>query len=112
MSLPVLNVALTLEAPERVADGMGGARIEWRALGVLYAELRPAAAREVAGQTGQMPRLDWRVLTRAFRAGDPRRPQPGQRFRMGARLLRIEAVAEFGPGGRYLQSRATEEVLP
>lgn len=107
-----LNTPLVLETGARLADGMGGARVEWRALGVLYAELRADPPREVAGQTGQAPRIVWRIVTRGFGVGDPRRPCPGQRFRLGARLFRIEAVAELGARGRYLQSRATEEVSP
>lgn len=108
----LLNTPLVLEEAARHADGMGGARVGWRALGVLYAEMRADPPREVAGETGQAPRLVWRVVTRGFGAGDARRPRPGQRFRLGARLFRIEAVAELGARGRYLQSRAIEEVSP
>ena len=36
--LALLVAYWVLESPERVADGMGGYRVEWRALGILYDE--------------------------------------------------------------------------
>ncbi|MDO5528355.1 MAG: head-tail adaptor protein [Paracoccus sp. (in: a-proteobacteria)] len=110
--LPALTVPLRLEAPERVPDQMGGAFISWRALGVLYADMRAAPSRESAGQSGPEVRVMWRILTRAFPPSDPRRPRAGQRFCLGARVFRIEAVAESAGGGRILQTLASEEFEP
>lgn len=48
---------------------------------------------------------------RGARDADPRRPRPEQRFRMGARVFRIEAVAEADPAGLWLDCIAKEERL-
>lgn len=107
--VPRLNVALTLEAAERQPDGMGGARLVWRALGVLHAQMQSGAGRLRGAQAGAESQLAWRITLRAAPQGDPRRPLPGQRLRMGERLFRIDAVAETGPAGRYLRITALEE---
>ena len=51
------------------------------------------------------------ITLRAAREGDPRRPRPGQRFRMGARVFPIEAVAEADGAGLWLDCVAREERL-
>jgi head-tail adaptor len=43
--------------------------------------------------------------------GSDRRPRPDQRFREGARLFRILAVAEADAQGLYLTCFAREEVV-
>ncbi|SDE67871.1 Phage head-tail joining protein [Paracoccus isoporae] len=109
MAVPRLNVPLTLETAEREPDGMGGQRLVWRALGVVYAQMLSGAGRLRGAQAGAESRLAWRIILRAAPPGDPRRPAPGQRLRSGARLFRIDAVAEDGPDGRYLRINAVEE---
>ncbi|MFC0340084.1 head-tail adaptor protein [Paracoccus niistensis] len=111
MSAPRATVPLVLERPERVADGMGGYRMEWRSLGILYAQMRAGSGAERQGEVGAESVVPWRITVRAARAGDPRRPGAGQRFRMGGRVFRIEAVAEADGAGLWLDCRAREEGL-
>lgn len=100
---------LLLEAPWRVPDGMGGQATQWRALGAVWGAMRASAGREARGEVGAVSTVTWAITLRAAPAGDPRRPKTGQRLRMGARLFRIEAVAETGPAGRWLTCHAIEE---
>ncbi|MDO5641889.1 MAG: head-tail adaptor protein [Paracoccus sp. (in: a-proteobacteria)] len=109
MAVRRLNVPLILEADERAADGMGGHRVTWRALGILHAALDAGAGRMLGGEAGRQGVAPWRITLRAFAPGDPRRPAPGQRLRMGARIFRIHAVAEADPAGRYLSVTAMED---
>lgn len=109
MSAPRLTVPLELESPEQVKDGMGGYRVEWRVLGRLFAEMKAGAGREALAEVGPRSEVTWRVVTRGFPEGDPRRPRPEQRFRMGTRLFLIDAVAERDTFGRFLTSYAREE---
>lgn len=97
-----------LETPERLADGMGGHSVAWRRLGTLWAELSAQPARAERGDVGAQARVRWKIVVPGARAGDPRRPHPGQRLRMGARVFAIEAVAETGPAGRDLVVWASE----
>ncbi|WP_116084118.1 head-tail adaptor protein [Tropicimonas sp. IMCC34011] len=109
MTVPRLNRSLVLEARERVPDGHGGVRTGWRALGSLWGELKAGAAREAG--LGDLPgtRVQWRITVRASPEGNLARPVAGQRFAMGARKFRINAVAEGDIEGRYLLCHASEE---
>ncbi|MBU2958631.1 head-tail adaptor protein [Paracoccus sp. 1_MG-2023] len=107
MSTPELNVALDLEAPDRVADGMGGWTTGWRRLGRLWCAMDARSGREKTTRLGMVSVVQWRITTHAAPAGDPRRPEPGQRLRNGTRVFVIEAVAEAG--GRHLDCFAREE---
>lgn len=115
MSAPRLTVPLMLETPVRVPDGMGGFRLTWQAIGQLWAEMRSGAGSERFAEVGAQSVVSWRITVRAVPAGDPRRPRPEQRLRMGegatARRFRIEAVAEADPSGRWLACVAKEESL-
>ena len=111
MSAPRATVPLVLESPERVADGMGGYRMEWRALGILYAQMRAGTGAERPGEIGAESVVPWRITLRGARGRDPRRPRPEQRFRMGERVFRIEAVAEADAAGLWLVCLAREERL-
>lgn len=102
-------VRLTLESPLRVDDGAGGYRVTWRRLGWLWGAMRAGTGRERGAQVGPESLVRWRIAVRGAAAGDLRRPVAGQRFRLGARLFRIEAVAERDPAGRWLNCFATEE---
>ncbi|MCR9126079.1 MAG: head-tail adaptor protein [Rhodobacteraceae bacterium] len=110
MSVPRLNRPLILEALDRVADGAGGYVENWLALGTLWAQVdaRTGRARAEVGQTLGVTSL--RIVVRAAPAGSPARPEPGQRFRDGARVYLIEAVAERDATGAYLTCFAEEEV--
>lgn len=106
-----LATPLVLEARAAVPDGAGGQVPGWVALGTLWAELRLRSGGE-RGEAGlALSRLAWRVVVRAAPHGAASRPEPGQRFREGARLLAIEAVAMEDPAGRYLTCFCREEGL-
>lgn len=109
MNVPRLNVELTLEDGLRVPDGMGGHRLDWREAGRLWAALEARSGREKGTGAGLVSVVQWRITVRGAPGGDPRRPRPGQRFRLGARLFRIEAVAEADGMGRHLDCFAREE---
>lgn len=109
MSVPKLGVRLELEGSVRQQDGMGGYRVIWQPIGVLWAEMRAGAGRERGAEVGAESVVAWRITVRGARAGDPRRPAPGQRLRMGRRLFAIEAVAEQDKAGMWLTCFAREE---
>lgn len=104
-----MRVRLALEVPERIDDGAGGYRVSWRRLGWLWAAMDAGAGRRRGAQVGPESVVRWRITMRGAPAGDPRRPLAGQRLRLGARLFRIEAVAERDATGRWLDCFATEE---
>lgn len=105
-----LNRLLKLEHRQRVADGAGGYAEAWHELGELWAEVTVRTGR--GADYGLLPtgRTAWRIVVRGAPFGTPSRPVAGQRFRDGARVYRIDAVAERDPEGRYLVCFATEEV--
>lgn len=104
-----LNRALLLEAPVTVADGAGGFVQSWAVLGTLWAEVLPGAGREVGGDVA-VAQVAYRITVRAAPVWSEARPKPEQRFRDGARLFTILAVAERDAEGRYLTCFAREEV--
>lgn len=112
MSAPRLTRALVLEAPVDTADGAGGTATGWTPRGTLWAEVVAGTGREVAGAGGTVAATPYRITVRAAPPGCEARPRPGQRFREGARVWRIRAVAEADPAGRYLTCFAEEEVAP
>lgn len=106
-----LNTRLALEAAERQPDGLGGYATDWRQLGWLWAEMDARSGREQGTGAGLVSVVRWRITTHAAPVGDPRRPRPGQRFRLGQRLFVIEAVAERDTAGRFVDCFAREEDL-
>ena len=110
MKAPSLNRRLVLEGPDRVPDGAGGFREVWRPLGELWGEVRPGMGRERRQDYAVISAVHYRVIVRAAPWGAPSRPTPDQRFREGARVLRIHAVGEHDAEGRYLTCFAYEEV--
>ncbi|MFC5736369.1 head-tail adaptor protein [Sinirhodobacter huangdaonensis] len=110
MSAPRLTRRLVLEAPARVADGAGGFGAGWTVRGTLWAGMSAGSGRARAGEDVALGTLSWKIVVRAAPAGSPRRPEAGQRFRDGARIFAILAVAEADPGARYLTCFAREEV--
>lgn len=105
-----LNRRLILEAPERLADGAGGFSEGWVPLGVLWAEVVARTGREKQGEAAPVSNVGYRITVRGAPVGDSNRPAPEQRFRDGARVFRILAVAERDADGRYLTCFAEEEV--
>ncbi len=110
MTAPRLNRRLVLETPQRLDDGAGGYVESWQALGTVWAEVTPRTGRETAVSEAALAAVSYRIKVRGAPVGDAQRPAPEQRFREGARLFHIQAVAEDDPTGRYLTCFATEEV--
>ncbi|MEX3315099.1 phage head closure protein [Sulfitobacter sp. PS-8MA] len=109
MSRPHLNRALILETPQRVSDGAGGFVESWQPLGTLWAEVRARTGRETAQSGAAVSRMAFKITVRAAPQGAPARPTAQQRFREGARIFTIQAVAETDSAGRYLTCFAQEE---
>jgi head-tail adaptor len=107
-----LNRRLTLETAQRVNDGAGGFDETWTALGTLWAHVRPRTGRLASGETGAVSVGGFRVTVRGAPQGHTSRPEPGQRFRAGTRLFRIDAVTEEEPAGLYLICHCQEVVAP
>ena len=108
---PRLTRHLVLETPQRVSDGAGGFTESWAALGTLWAHLEARTGRETSGAAMAVSLARYRVTLRAAPPGSSARPVAGQRFREGARLFRILAVAEADTDGRYLVADTEEEVI-
>ncbi len=111
MSTPRLNRKLVLEEALRVSDGAGGYALDWQALGTLWAEVSAGTGNERAGEFVTLASVPYRIVVRGAPQGSPSRPRPEQRFRDGARLFRILAVAEADAEGHYLTCFAREEVV-
>tara|TARA_R110002094_G_scaffold26830_2_gene39525 strand:- start:797 stop:1135 length:339 start_codon:yes stop_codon:yes gene_type:complete len=109
MSAPVLSHALILEAPERAEDGAGGFVEGWVVLGTLWAQIEARTGRETAQGGAPISRVSHRIVVRGGPFGSQQRPKPQQRFRDGARVFAIEAVAERDRDGRYLTCFVAEE---
>ena len=108
---PQLTRTLVLEKPTRVSDGSGGFTQGWAVLGTLWADMRAGSGREIAGQVVAVARVPYVIVVRSALVGSPQRPLVDQRFRDGARIFRILAVAETDPGGRYLTCLTDEEIV-
>lgn len=106
-----LNHRLELEERARTPDGAGGFIEDWRPLGTLWGEMRSGAGRTRGDDLTASSEVPYRIIVRGAPFGAPSRPRAGQRFRMGHRLFRIEAVAESEPDGRYLTCFTHEELV-
>lgn len=94
---------LVLETPIEVADGMGGVTRSFLAVDVLWAAIETSGAPEVtADRPGAV--LAHRISVRA-----PAAIAPGDRFRLGARILAIDAVSDPDNRGRELLCLCREE---
>lgn len=105
-----LNRRLVLEQTVRLPDGAGGWQESWAALGVLWADIRARTGRDAGGEAAHLSTTGYRIVVRAAPHGAPSRPRPGQRFRDGARVFAITAVAEHDGNARFLTCFAEEEV--
>ena len=110
MTRPDLSRRLVLEEAVRAPDGAGGFRDTWQARGVLWAQIQAGGGRQRLRDFTTISGVTSRIIVRAAPDGAPSRPRPDQRFREGARLFRILAVAETDEDGRYLTCFAREEV--
>lgn len=111
MSAPRLNRQLLLEAPDVLSDGAGGFVQGWVPLGMVWANVSPRSGRETARSGAAVSRMSYRIIIRGAPAGSDKRPTAQHRFREGARIFTIEAVAEHDPEGRYLVCFVQEEQI-
>ena len=109
MRLPRLTRLMVLETPVRIQDGAGGHTTNWTPKGSLYVEVKPGAGRQARGEITALSRLTCRIITRAAAIGTASRPVPGDRFREGSRLFRVDAVAAYDRGAHYLTCYTVEE---
>ncbi len=110
MNLPFLNRKLTLEHAVRTSDRAGGFKSRWEVLGSLWAEITPGTGAERGANALALSRVPLKITVRSAPVGSDARPVAGQRFREGARVYSILAVAERDTRARFLICRAEEEV--
>lgn len=110
MSAPRLTRQLVLETQVKTPDGAGGYTTSWQPRGTLWAEVSARTGREKAGGAGALSSTQFRIRVRAAPFGAPSRPTADDRFREGARVFRILAVAEADATARYLICFAEEEL--
>lgn len=112
MSKLNLNRALVLETQARASDGAGGFNRTWVPLGTLWAAIRPRSGRLSSdGEAVSVSVAGFQIVVRGAPVGSPRRPQAGQRFRMGTRVFQILAVTENEPDIKHLLCECREEVV-
>ncbi len=111
MRAPLLDRQMTLEAPQRLADGAGGYQTTWTVLGTLWARVQSGRGRESRSQSAPISRVPYTITVRGAPQGSDRRPVAGQRLRDGARIFVVLAVTEADPNGRYLTVSAEEETV-
>lgn len=105
-----LSRPLQLEEAQRVPDGAGGFDIDWVVRGTLWGDVQLRSGQETEGETVNLSSTRYRIVIRAAPQGAPSRPVAGQRFRNGARLFNINAVAETDSTARFLACYCDEEV--
>lgn len=106
-----LNRRLELQERQRAADGAGGFVERWVGLGTLWGDMQSGAGGRGGDDLTALSEVKYRVTVRGAPAGAPSRPRPGQRFLLGARVFRIEAVADSEPDGRFLTCLTREELV-
>jgi SPP1 family predicted phage head-tail adaptor len=99
-----LRLRLVLEKATRNPDGAGGATLAWAAVATIAADITPAGADERAAGEGLAGVRRQRIVIR--HRNDV---APGDRFRLGARLLSIKSVTDPHEDRRYLVIAAEEE---
>ncbi|MEM9579972.1 MAG: head-tail adaptor protein [Pseudomonadota bacterium] len=109
-AVPRLTRHVILEERVPVPDGAGGARAEWTELGRMWVAIDSGTGRATAEAGVVRSFVPMKIILRSAPSGSSMRPRPDQRFREGARLYAITAVAEDDPRGRYLTCYAKEEV--
>lgn len=106
----LLYRSLVLESVTRQPDNAGGYAENWAALGVIWADIRAGFGRERLAAAATLSYVPYRVIVRAAPVGAASRPLAGQRFFDGARRYLIQAVADYGRDGLYLQCFCKQEV--
>jgi head-tail adaptor len=105
---PQLNRPMILERFDDSTDSGGGLSGGWNALGTLWVEVATSRGRSQTQAGRDIPVQSVRLLTRGAPIGSPRRPEPGQRLRDGARHYAILAVSEWDTDGWYIDITAQE----
>ena len=99
-----LRLRLVLEKAARNPDGAGGATLAWSAVATVAADVTPVGAEERAAGEGSAAVLRHRIVIR-HRAD----VEPGDRFRLGARIFSIISATDPHEDRRYLVVAAEEE---
>lgn len=107
--IPQLTRKLDLETLDRVPDGLGGFTETWTVLGSLWAEVRAGTGKESEEEFLTLSTVPYRITVRSAPLTALCRPRADQRFREGARVFRILAVADADAHGRYLTCHTREE---
>ena len=102
-----LRLRLVLEKPTPIPDGAGSSTIEWDEVATAAADVRPLRAGERGIGEGTSDMTLHEVVIR-YRDD----VVPGDRFRLGERVLRIAGVTDPDEDGRYLVCRCEEERRP
>ncbi|MBC7767539.1 MAG: phage head closure protein [Phycisphaerales bacterium] len=97
-AIGVLRARVTLQSPQRVADEIGGAAILWTDEGEAWAAVEAAGVSESAAYNSAAANAALRLTIN--RRDDVR---AGWRVFWGARVLRIEGVADDGAPRVVLQ---------
>ena len=93
LTIGKLRHSLTLERPERAADGGGGADISWTSVGVVFGAIEAVTGGEIVSADHVSGK---RQVIVSIRHRDD--VTPAMRFRLGDRLLPIRAAVD--PEGR------------
>ncbi|WP_187429206.1 hypothetical protein ROLI_028650 [Roseobacter fucihabitans] len=109
MKTPRLNRELVLETPQTASDGSGGYVKTWQSLGTHWAQVTVRSGRETVQSGTAVSAISYKIIVRGAPFGTPSRPRPEQRFRDGAQVFAIQAVADTDADGRYVTCYATEE---
>jgi SPP1 family predicted phage head-tail adaptor len=99
-----LKKRLGLETATPAPDGAGGSTLSWSLVATVWGEVVPLKAEEKAIGEGLADVVTHRVVVRHrsdVAAGD--------RFTLGARVLRIKGVSDPDADGRYLVCLCEEE---
>lgn len=84
-----LSVRLSLETPQRTADGGGGTTLAWTETTKIWGALRPLGRSERRGNGGKISEVSHDITIR-YRSG----VLPSMRFVHGARVFNILAVLD------------------
>jgi SPP1 family predicted phage head-tail adaptor len=101
----MMRQRLTLQQESRVADGGGGADLNWVDEKVLWAALKPLSGRE----TVQGEKLTVAATHRIVLRHDPA-VTAEKRFLFGARIFNIRHVRSLDERGRFMEALAEEGV--
>lgn len=104
MRAGTLGARLQLQAPQRAADGAGGAVVSWVSEAELWGDIRPLSGRERSGAGGRISDVTHDITIR-HRSG----VLPELRLVHGSRVFQILAVLEDGRG-RQMVCHCREEV--